>query len=162
MVPMVWFNGFLPLSTHQAIDDKTSNQALIRHPANGGSAMIVRDSKPDEASGKMVLQLFAWAEGSEKTPQDLDDQTILFKNILCWLIGCQPCENMDLSLSLLGSSADDLSASAWFLKETSNTWENALLPQLFSISLGMRPFLSGLCRLKAAGSNSCPAGFAGM
>ena len=61
----------LPLSTHQAIDDKTSNQALIRHPANGGSAMIVRDSKPDEASGKMVLQLFAWAKGSEKTPQDL-------------------------------------------------------------------------------------------
>ena len=81
----------LPLSTHQAIDDKTSNQALIRHPANGGSTMIIRDSKPDETSGKMVLQLFAWAEGSEKLPQDLADQSILFKNTLCWLIGCQHC-----------------------------------------------------------------------
>ena len=150
----------LPLSTHQAIDDKTSNQALIRHPANGGSAMIIRDSKPDEASGKMVLQLFAWVEGSEKTPQDLDDQSILFKNTLCWLIGCQPCENMDLSLSLLGSSADDLSASAWFFEGNIQhmgecpasstfldlTWNETLSFRSMQVESGWIEFLPGRLR----------------
>ena len=68
---------------------------------------------------------------------------------------------MDLSLSLLGSSADDFSASAWFLEGIQHMGEcpasSTFLDLTWNEALSFRSM-----QVESGWINSCPTSFAGM